>query len=202
MGTRISNKPTYYLDRFFRRNRIGSDLLLLNLFPNCKEVSESFGCYDAIWRHGISRNDENVIVFVVGDGRVPRTGGLLAFKSKWTIISIDPMMKEWNHPEVKRLTTIKGKIEELDLSDKLEYFSTFKTQVILHVHSHAYLTHSVSKLFKEGAKDKVRMVVSLPCCIRDNLTSDCISYIDKYILSEKNRINIYPISNLKIVIEA
>jgi hypothetical protein len=203
-----TSKSTYYVDRFLKQNMVAADVILLGLFPDSKEISESMGALMGLYHIGLDRNDENTIAFVVGDGHVPRTGGLLAFKTKWTVVSIDPKMRitEEKFKKIQRLHMIRNHIERVNIQYEIETaksipdINKFDTQLIIHVHSHAYLTNSISKLFTfdEVNKDKKRLAISIPCCVPDNLITPCKSYIDRFILSPKNRVNIYPIQNMKL----
>ena len=40
----------------------------------------------------VSPSDADVIALVIGDGRCPRTGALLAMRTKWTVLSVDPAL--------------------------------------------------------------------------------------------------------------
>ena len=63
--------------------RCGPDMLLLRLFPNAKEVTESFGAYEAVAKHlrDFPRKDPNIRLVVVGDGHTPRTAATFAFSA-------------------------------------------------------------------------------------------------------------------------
>ncbi|KAG2393644.1 hypothetical protein C9374_007175 [Naegleria lovaniensis] len=77
-----------------------SQLLSLKLFPNAKEISESFSAYYNIRDYLIFSNrqdllsNNNVICYVVADGNVPRTGATFACSTNWHVFSIDPRMKK------------------------------------------------------------------------------------------------------------
>jgi hypothetical protein len=204
---KLDGKSTYYVDRFLSKNLVAADIMLLKLFPDSKEITESMGAMLGLFNSGINPSDKDVVVFCIGDGHVPRTGGLLAFKTAWTIISIDPCMRveKEEFKKIKRLYMIKNHIEHVNIDYEIKNgnipdISQFKTQIIVHVHSHAYLTNSISRCFKtdEENKDKIRLALSIPCCIPDNLAKTCKSYLDRFIFSEKNRVNIYPIQNIKL----
>jgi len=72
----------------------GPRLLVMGLFPNVKEISESMACLNAVDRHLALRfSDVDTLCLVVGDGVVPRTAALLAMRTKWQrVISVDPML--------------------------------------------------------------------------------------------------------------
>ncbi len=139
------------------------DLLARKLFPNPKEICESMACYDAVyrfWPDEIKRDDPEVCVAVLGDGHVPRTGAMFAFRSKHQVVSIDPEMRDrWLPPvaprfQVQRLSAIKGLAERQHIeADKL---------VLVSVHGHVPLMRIISE-----AKFKTCWVVSMPCCMPD-----------------------------------
>lgn len=82
-----------YLDQFFKpgRSGISTDLLATGVFPNTKEVTESFAAVSAFHKHFKFSNSRDEILFIVpGDGASPRTGTALAFKTKHQAVSVDP----------------------------------------------------------------------------------------------------------------
>ena len=83
------------LDRFLRW-RCALDLIEMGLFPNAQEISESMACLSAIERHlaHITRlSDTSTTCVVIGDGSTPRTAALLAMRSKWRVLSVDPALQ-------------------------------------------------------------------------------------------------------------
>ena len=73
----------------------GRHLLGLGLFPDAKEITESMACLQAATEHlpeTVRLADSDVVALVIGDGRTPRTAALLAMRSKWSVISIDPAL--------------------------------------------------------------------------------------------------------------
>eukprot|EP00966_Prymnesium_polylepis_P001815 41589-Prymnesium_polylepis.1 len=79
----------------FLRWEAGQALLAMGLFPNAKEISESMACMQAIVEHidAAAVRDPSVLALVLGDGRTPRTGALLARRTRWRCISIDPALR-------------------------------------------------------------------------------------------------------------
>jgi hypothetical protein len=105
-----------YLDNFVRHNRSGVDMLATGVFPNAKEITESFAAHHAVMHklysaEGLKRL--NPWIVVVGDGATPRTGVTFAFKSTFNVISIDPNLK-WTgvRDEVKRLFCVRSTLKE------------------------------------------------------------------------------------------
>ena len=83
------------VDRFLSLD-CGHELLRLGLFPNAQEISESMACLQAAIEHlqgVVSLSDNDVVALVVGDGRTPRTAALLAMRTRWTVLSVDPALE-------------------------------------------------------------------------------------------------------------
>jgi len=62
------------------------ELLRLKLFPDAKELTESFSAYNAIRTHladEFKPADGRVTLIAVGDGHTPRTAALCAFLTQW-----------------------------------------------------------------------------------------------------------------------
>jgi hypothetical protein len=86
--------------------RCGRELLAMGLFPGAisQEISESMACLAAATTGvggggggggggaGLSCRDASVVCVVVGDGRTPRTAALLAMRTRWRVVSVDPAL--------------------------------------------------------------------------------------------------------------
>ena len=155
----------------------------MSLWPNDKEFTESAACVNAVQKYSpFKLADKNITAFVIADGRTPRTGALLAIESAWKIHSIDPMLKHSGlHPRIERLFMHRKKAENF-------YCQHNGSIVIVAPHSHANLLQCL-KTYK--AYDA--FIVSLPCCINDNVGVPITTYEDFNCLSPKRRINIYRI---------
>ena len=107
--------------------RCGPDMLLLRLFPNAKEVTESFGAYEAVAKHlrDFPRKDPNIRLVVVGDGHTPRTAATFAFRSAWECYSVDPVLnnKKW---DVERLMCFRSRIQDMPTVQSL-FRSLYRT---------------------------------------------------------------------------
>jgi hypothetical protein len=175
--------PAKYLNDLLD-SKCGADMLGWKLFPNAKEVAESFGCYYAVGQHlqqwGLDWKNANTTVVVVGDGSTPRTGAVFALRSKWSAISIDPEMKDKSWP-VDRLTTIKKRIQDYHI--KID-----GTAIIVHCHSHARLDESLKSIQADR-----RIIVAMPCCVPQFVEGKPhhIEYRDKYIPGPHNLIKIW-----------
>ena len=182
--TIVVRKPSIgYLDELCRL-RCGGDLLEMDVFPNAKEITESFGAYEAVWRYlDVDRNDPDVHVYCVGDGTTPRTGATFAYRSRWTVESIDPAMGwklKW--AGIKRLRVQPYKVEQLGLAPRP------RRSIIVAVHSHANLQACVRILRGEHQTD----VVAMECCVPLALhRRPDVEYEDPKILSPKRKIAIW-----------
>lgn len=176
--------PARYLNRYLSLNSL-EEFTRYKLFPNIKEITESMSMFYAvtdnvlIWDKSISRSMEEVEIFVIGDGVVPRTAGLFAFMSKAVTHSIDPKMRNRNYNGIKRLTTYCNTIEELQ-------FNTNKIAIILMPHSHAPIQDCW-----DNVKAKKKWLLKMPCCTHDKLDMNYYSFRDKYNISKMNEIQIY-----------
>lgn len=86
----------------------GSELVRLRLFPDAKELTESFAANNAArsflypqkclgsLKCGVDPSDSSVTCVAIGDGTTPRTAALFAFLTKWHCVAIDPMMVDWD----------------------------------------------------------------------------------------------------------
>lgn len=171
-----------YLGEFITL-KCAPDMLALKLFPNAKEISESFAAYEAVRRHlqDIPLDDPDVHMFAVGDGGTPRTAATFAFRSRWTCHSIDPNLKDSSKwMRINRLHCYPVKVEEFTPV-------RCKTAVIAAVHSHARLDQAIL-----CAKADRVVVISMPCCVKQKLSipPDKV-YTDKSIISPKREMLIW-----------
>lgn len=174
------NRPSYYINRFFAL-KCSLDLMLNRIFPNAKEVTESFAAFEATkfldeefdWRNS------NVSVVCVGDGVTPRTGATFAYRTRWQCVSVDPAMRKLDYP-IQRLFCYKNHIQNLDLE--------FKGPVLICcVHSHAKLSQCLDHI--KGTKISI---INMPCCVKPDLPYyPTLMYKDDQIWSEKNLVEIY-----------
>ena len=163
-----------YIDEFLRLKCAPE---LIKYFPNGKEITESFGAYNAIREYKLAAfNDDSMTIVCVGDGTSPRTGAVCAYRSKWNVISIDPNFRKDTY-FVDRLTSYKAKMEQLSF-----YFDKV---IILAVHSHAPLIEVLKRI-----QSPQRSLVAIPCCVPYEFPGD-IQYEDKSIWSPKNQVKIW-----------
>lgn len=178
------------------------DLLTAKLFPDSKEVSESQGCFYAIRNHilphiKMTEADSDIVVVVPGDGKQPRTGALIAFRSRWTVFSIDPNLDKSLRVErrdkkfgtvlrhnifAERLIAHKRKIEDDSIDTTL-----FAHTILVMCHSHARIEDSINSL----SFNRLHCVV-MPCCVSQNLPqTPNVEYTDIAVWSPKNIVKVY-----------
>lgn len=146
-----------YINQFFRL-RSASDMMSLGLFPNGKEVTESLGALNALHRWPLIKGCSCINAVVVGDGHTPRTAALLAFMSRWTCWSIDPLLQESSkYRSVERLNLFKGGVEDFELT-------TDGTAVIVAVHSHAPIYAAIN-----AVKARRIHLLAIPCCVNQDI---------------------------------
>jgi hypothetical protein len=180
-----------YLDEFVRLSR-SPEMLSLKLFPNAKEITESFGAYAAVREHlDLDFGDPSICVLAVGDGFVPRTAATFAMRSAWICFSVDPNMRDrgWSR-KVERLHAYRDKILPLGgwyVPD--EFAFSFSRCVLVCVHSHASLWQSI--LSARGLAGKVS-IVSIPCCVKhDYQIAAEVVYKDEGIISPERKVFVW-----------
>ena len=177
---------TRYLDELVGLT-CGPDLLALKVFPNAKEVTESFAAYGAVrkyLRKVAPLGDSRITGLFVGDGNTPRTAATFAFRTAWQCVSVDPRMKDKRY-DVKRLTVIRSRVEDMPLLPEGSHV------VIVAVHSHASLAETVKVVSKTST---ILGVVAMPCCFAQELPNGsppCTAYYDWGVLSEKRMVKVW-----------
>ena len=185
---KFTHKPSKYLEAFLNL-KCNTDLQILDVFPNIKEITESMAMSVALWQLGFDRKREDVTVICVGDGCTPRTGALLAHLSKHTVVSVDPKMRlDAKYSAVQRLHVINRQIE--DRACVLDLYIAATNVVIVACHSHASLSLSVGVILR--SLPKTIGVVSMSCCKKDDLSvMPDTSYVDHAVWSPKNIVRIW-----------
>lgn len=156
--------------------------LLLPLFPNLKEVSESFAAFAAVRSHlpEFRTSDRDVTVVAVGDGTTPRTGATFALRTRWRAVSIDPRL---------RPRRIARHIDRLEwIPERIEATCTKADRaIVVAVHSHADLGAAV-----RSVDARVVAVVAIPCCVRQVLDhAPDIEFDDAACLSPHRRVLVW-----------
>jgi len=164
--------------------KCGPELLALGVWPNWKEVTEAIACWRATIKHlrnVVDPGDTGVTAVVVGDGSTPRLGALLAFLTRWSVVSVDPNMRlDGRYEAVKRLTLIKGKIESTE-------FSMRGPAVVYFPHAHVDCSKAMGVI---DAKE--RHVIAMPCCTELTLPKEPVAeYADWGIWSPERVIRVW-----------
>jgi hypothetical protein len=183
-----------YINEFFRL-RCAEAFCAFGIFPNAKEVTESFGAYHAVRKHlpHLAFKDPSVTMIAVGDGCTPRTGSTFALRSAWTCHSVDPACHETSKrgPQhrpashgwgaIRRLTVHAKRIEDV-------YLHARGPVVIVAVHSHARLEAAVQSVCSGSSLS----VIAMPCCKPQRLhVPPDIEYEDEAVLSPRRRILVW-----------
>lgn len=176
-----TRKSLHYIGEMFSL-RCAPDLLALGLFPDAKELTESFAAYHAVRNHlpRFSLRDPEVTLVSVGDGSTPRTAGTFAFRSSWRCISVDPLLRVNDPWPIQRLELHPKRIEEIRIRAP--------RVVVVAVHSHARLDAALRSIEAEDLA-----VVAIPCCVPQILGAQDHdhNYVDHGILSPQRNIYIW-----------
>lgn len=174
-----------YLHEFLR-TKCSADFIAWNLFPDLKEICESFGLYRAVMQNipYLDPSDPNVTVIVVGDGSTPRTAATFACRTAWDCHSVDPELSRKQHwDKIQRLTVYRSKIQDLKflLPEHHKVLAIFP-------HSHVKVGESLKSFFC-----KELTVVALPCCTPLYLSGrdPDIEFDDENMNTEKCHVKIY-----------
>lgn len=178
-----------YMDEFIRL-KCASDLLLLKVFPDAKEITESMAAYRAAIKclfKDFNPGDPTVACYVIGDGCTPRTAALLVFRTAWTVGSIDPRLRPKEAYEaIDRLLVIPLTIEQM--ATCFEPGQGPEKALIVAVHSHADLKTAVSLI-----KAKQKAVIAIPCCVSQDLDiPPTFEYDDWGIWSPERTVKVWP----------
>ena len=180
--SRDKNYSSYYIQRIFGMKCL-ADMSILELYPNAKEVTESYGCFEAVVNNfNYDLKDPNVNIVCVGDGHTPRTAAMFAFRSRWATYSIDPELRSrttWNR--INRLKRISKRIQEVSLEFE-------EPTIIVHCHAHVKIEDSLRSI-----KSPELSVVSMECCVGQYIRriEPDIVYKDNCIWTPKNEIKIW-----------
>jgi hypothetical protein len=154
---RVYKPSTRYFDEFLRCS-CAPDLARLKLYPNGKELTESFSMYRAVVKlAGPHRLKHRIRLIDVGCGSQPRNAALFAHRSRWDCIAVDPALhSRWCDPRrhmVARLDCMAKRIEECN-------FESDVPTVVVMVHAHV----SVPVVMESVPRTPV-LLVAMPCCV-------------------------------------
>lgn len=175
----IGREAVHYASELVRLNCAP---LLIPLFPNFKEVTESFAAFNAVMRHlpGYEIRDRDVTVVCVGDGSTPRTAATFALRTAWHAVSIDPQLSGHRHVRhIKRLTVDSRRIEET--------VTRARRAIVVAVHSHADLGAAVRSVEADDVA-----AVAVPCCVPQRLSrAPDVEYEDYGCLSPQRAVLVW-----------
>lgn len=154
----------------------------LKVFPNAKELTESFAAFRAAlkFREFFPPGDSSVQLVVVGDGKTPATAVTFALQTRWMCHTVDPRLRpdsRWDR--VARLSLHANPIEEM----------TFQADRLVVVAVHA---HVDADLVRSRVSARELLLVFLPCCVPARLERPPdLEYIDPDVLSGARRLLIW-----------
>lgn len=195
------NAYRHYFDEAVR-TKCMPDLLATRVFPNAKEITESFAAHNACHKRplrlaGLSYQDPEVTAVCVGDGNTPRTATTLAFRTAWSCYSVDPRLKQdtcesagtWlvkttadgPFKPIERLIAVRKRIQDWSLVSS-------GTVVLVAVHSHADLQEARAVIWAPRVH-----VIAIPCCKLQELgdRKPDLVYEDYGIWSPQNKVKIW-----------
>ena len=153
------------IDDFLQR-KCFLDLMRLGIFPDCKEISEAECMRNAcVFKLKLKEKNEKTAVVIIGDGKYPRFGCLLAFTTLWKIYSIDPLLSfDPIENGVRNLYGIKSHVQNIK---KIEWERIPERVIVCAPHSHGDLNEGL-KLIKRSINisslKEINFVAS-PCCV-------------------------------------
>ena len=172
------------IEEFVHQFKSASDMMVLEVFPNAKEITESYAAFNAAARKlKYDLGDPHVTMVAVGDGHTPRTATLFAFRTNWQCISLDPGLNVNKMPlwesKIQRLHCIPKKVEDVNME--------FGKVLIVAVHSHANLSNTLDHIRGDS-----RSLIAIPCCVDySHAIEPDMEYRDAGIWSPKNLVKIW-----------
>lgn len=141
------------------------DLLAAKVFPNAKEVTETMGAFQAILKYIQAQkradlSNPNIVCLVPCDGSTPRTGAMIACRSRWHVLSIDPQVKPPGQ-EINRLRCLRMTTEEFCLSNETPLGDG--PVVCVAVHPHVKIDQLVA--ICEKVTSGPYTIIAIPCCV-------------------------------------
>lgn len=178
--------PSRYLDELLR-SAVGRRLIEARVFPNAKEVTESFGARRAVrpFADAFPPDDPDTVLVAVGDGTTPRTAATFALTTNWDCHSVDPRLRtkaRWS--TIDRLTLHRRQIEEVQLRGE--------RVVVVLVHAHVAAATALSSVAAESV-----LLVSMPCCVAPGIDEvPELRYRDPWVGSVENELLVWRYSSL------
>ena len=124
---------TDYITLALRSHHFAS-MVELKLFPDGKELTESFSVFQNVIRRlekerkrGFVSNPSSVAI-VIADGHLPRTAALFSFLTNWKVFTVDPLLKEkWSDKETTKWFTQEGNKSQEEWKEERSKFVKYCT---------------------------------------------------------------------------
>lgn len=154
------------------------------LFPNAKEITESFAAFNAVRRivGGHQFGNDKIQMVDVACGVRPRTAAVFAMRTKWLCHAVDPKLKIMAYG-IDRLILYNDAIER-------HFFESDDPIIVTMVHAHVDVDVVLSSI-----RSPRIIVVAIPCCY-DILSRDLkprLQYHDMGIWSGCRDVSVYDI---------
>jgi hypothetical protein len=204
-----------YLNQFLKL-KCAPDLIAMGLFPNAKEITETFAIWTALRRYIFPRlststtsidNRQNAII-VVGDGMTPRTAALCAYLTKglWQCYSVDPMLQYDTYADMtfinRRSLTTADHCEQWKIIKGLRIarakIQTVSIQcrqaIVVMMHAHVTIEDAITAV---DASEGIVGIITCPCCKWTPFQQEWLGqapheqYTDLRLLSVKNQMNVW-----------
>ena len=208
--TSFNENHLEYLNQFLEL-KCSSDLLRMGLFPNVKEISESFSMWTALRQYifpQMSNESSGDAIIIVGDGMTPRTGALCAFLTSGLLkcYSIDPLIQYDSYLDRIYLNRQSKTTEEhcqlwktinglRIIRDRIERVSIeCERAIVVLMHAHVQLDRTIESI---NASKGIIGIITCPCCQWIPFQQMCFQekphhqYRDIRLLSVQNQINIW-----------
>lgn len=168
--------PAKYLNALLG-SKAGARLVVAGLFPNVKEVTESYAARQALrfFQDDFPPGDPDIVLVAVGDGTTPRTAATFATTTAWRCHSVDPRLRD-SHWAIDRLTVHRCRVEDVAFEAS--------RAVLVMVHAHV---DARTALRSVNAADI--LVIALPCCVQHQISAKpTLQYRDTNIGSPQNEV--------------
>lgn len=186
-------KDSRYMDWLFQL-KCAQDLMALGLYPDAKEWTEACACYSAARKYAFTPSEKGVFAVVAGDGKRPRLGALLAFMTKWQVISVDPILEQLPR-KVDRLTCLKQTLKQATDSLQLPCSGLI---ILFLPHSHVSIKevgHYVNWIAETTGIFSMLRIVSLPCCVKHDGIGKYVTLMKEYtdcgVFSPKRKVMVF-----------
>lgn len=168
---RVQKPTARYFDEFLRL-KCAPELAQLRLYPNGKELTESFAMFRGIVKMlNAASLAEPWQLIDVGCGKQPRNAALFALRSRWDCIAVDPRLDTcWQDPAHHQLYRLDCRSTTIQQAGIVRDRPT----VVVMVHAHVSVPHVLASL--KGTAPL--FIVSMKCCVPERMDDADYSYYD------------------------